>query len=95
MKWVLRMILLMKVKWKLKMNNKNLNSIYNESGITIKQLKDFIKNLPEKNEHNEDYEIWLETGKNLSSPSKSICFLNSREKGSDILLGLDEDFFRD
>ena len=56
---------------------KNLN---NKDGITIKQLKEWIKDLPEVNERNgEDYEVWVD-GTNcksgLSNAAKQITQLN-------------------
>ncbi len=49
----------------------------NKDGITMKQLKDYIKDMPDKNENGEDYEIFIETGQNLSSIVTEIWDLNN------------------
>lgn len=57
--------------------------VFCDNGITIKQLKDFVKDLPEKDEFDEDYEVLMYVGDSLSSPVKSINKLNS----GDIIFG--------
>ncbi len=39
-----------------------------DSGMTIKELKDFIKGWPDIDEAGNPCEVWIETGINLSSP---------------------------
>ena len=60
--------------------------IRNDHGITIKQLKDYIMNLPEKDSNGEDYEVWVakdtKSGTGLSNYVVEICKLNE----GDILL---------
>ena len=56
------------------------------NGITIRGLKEIVKDLPEVDENNHLYEVWVTTGKNTTTPVKEICKLNSREEGSDLLL---------
>lgn len=60
--------------------------IKNVNGITIKELKQYIANLPETNVDGEDFEVWLQSGDNVSSPCTSIKMLTKTEYGSDILL---------
>ena len=60
--------------------------INNVNGITIRELKQYIANLPEQNEAGDDYEVWLQSGEGVSSVCTSIQLLNKTEHGSDILL---------
>ena len=55
-----------------------MNPLINKSGITIKQLKELVKDLPEQNEQGEDYELWIDNtdGSNLSNVSTEIWRLN-------------------
>lgn len=57
----------------------NMEPLINKTGITIKQLKDFIKDLPDKDENGEDFEVWI-GGNNchfgLSNPCTEISKLN-------------------
>ena len=60
-----------------------------KNGLTIKEFKKIIKDLPEINSYNgESFEVWIETGINLSSIVTAITPLNwsGDGKGSDILL---------
>ena len=56
--------------------------LINRNGITVRQLKEYIKNLPEVDDMGEDYEVWISTGGGLSNVAKEICRLN---KGDIIL----------
>lgn len=63
-----------------------MENLINKEGITIKELKNWIKDLPEINEETgEEYEVWI-NGTNceygLSNSCKSIVQLN---KGDIIL----------
>jgi len=59
----------------------------NTNGITIKQLKDLVKDLPEKNINGEDYEVWIESDDGShSNVAKEIWPLNKREEGQDIII---------
>lgn len=48
----------------------------NPNGITVAELKRLVLNLPEADENGDPYEVWFETGENLSSPVTEICRLN-------------------
>jgi hypothetical protein len=49
------------------------------NGMTVKELKEVIKQWPEVDEHTgEDCEVWITTGKNLSSPVICVYPLNLR-----------------
>lgn len=63
-----------------------MKSLINKTGITIKQLKKLIKDLPETDDNGEDYEVWIENtdDERLSNSAKSIIQLN---KG-DIILSI-------
>mgnify|MGYP007082280266 CR=1 FL=1 len=60
--------------------------LINKNGITIKELKELIKDMSEVDKYGEDYEVWIETGKGLSSPVTYAGKLNSRDEGSDLIL---------
>lgn len=55
-------------------------------GLTIRQMKEILSVLPDKNEYGEDYEIWIDSGRGLSNPVIDVWALNKREDGCDILL---------
>ncbi len=59
-----------------------------ENGLTIKELKEIIKNLPEKNNLDEPFEIWIENTKNSMSSRQvtEIRPLNQSENGCDLFL---------
>lgn len=48
-------------------------------GLTVKELKDIIKEWPEKNEYTgEDCEVWIGTNGGLSNIVTEVCPLNMR-----------------
>lgn len=49
------------------------------NGMTVAELKSLIADWPDKNEDGEDNEVWLETGRNASSPCVSVWPLNLRK----------------
>tara|TARA_R110000851_G_scaffold51411_2_gene122038 strand:+ start:382 stop:570 length:189 start_codon:yes stop_codon:yes gene_type:complete len=53
-----------------------MDSINNINGITIKELKNLVKDLPEQDDNGENYTVWISKGDGLSSVSKSIWTLN-------------------
>lgn len=61
-----------------------MKALINNNGITIKELKKLVKNLPEVNDYGEDYGVWIENTYNqgLSNIAKTIMQLN---KGDIIL----------
>lgn len=60
-----------------------LPSILKTKGcITVRQLKAWVKDLPEVNALGEDTEVWLDNGDGTSSECKELCPLNVRDKGS-------------
>ena len=63
--------------------------IIKPNGLTIKELKEIIKNMPDNDNNGEPYEVWIHTSKGLSSPVKEISPLNKSEHGSDIIFGVD------
>jgi hypothetical protein len=63
--------------------------VYYSNGMTVKELKRLVANLPETNEYG-DYTVWVETELGLSSIVKSIWPLNKREEGCDILFSSQE-----
>lgn len=59
--------------------------LYNNSGLTVAELKRHIEHWPETNERGEPTEVWIETGENLSGPCVAVEVLNRRtlEDGSE------------
>lgn len=57
-----------------------------KKGLTIRELKEAIKDWPEENKYGEPYEVWIETGYGMSSIVTRIVPLNKREDGADIIL---------
>lgn len=55
-----------------------MKELVNSSGITIRQLKQLVENLPEFDENGNDYEVWLENTDDcqLSNSAKRITQLN-------------------
>jgi hypothetical protein len=59
-----------------------------ENGLTIAELKKYIKDLPEYDSDNENdpYEVWIKHKDGKSSIVSEIYPLNLKENGSDIIL---------
>jgi hypothetical protein len=55
-----------------------MKPLVNKTGITIRELKELVKDLPEADEYGEDYEVWVENTDNngLSNAAKTIMQLN-------------------
>ena len=55
-----------------------IKALVNKNGITIKQLKELVKDLPEQDENGEDFEFWVMNtdGSSMSNVAKSIMQLN-------------------
>lgn len=55
-----------------------MEALVNKTGITIMELKELVKDLPEVDEYGEDYEMWIENTDNngLSNSAKTIMRLN-------------------
>lgn len=55
-----------------------MKPLINKSGITIKELKEYIKDLPEVDGNGEDYEVWVINTDQVdtSDIAKSIMQLN-------------------
>lgn len=52
--------------------------------VTVRQLKDFLKDWPEIDDNGDPFEVWIGNGDGLSTPATSICKLNQ----FDILLDI-------
>jgi hypothetical protein len=59
---------------------------FTTDALTIRQLKEILSVLPDTNEYGEDYEVWTGDGGSFSNVIKSVCALNKREDGCDIIL---------
>jgi len=59
-------------------------------GMTVKELKELVKDWPEYDFNGEPTTVWIETGLMLSSPVIKSSLLNYREQGgkevADLLL---------
>lgn len=53
-----------------------MKPLINKNGITIKQIKDLVKDLPETDYFGNDYEVWIVTENGLSSRVTEIMQLN-------------------
>jgi hypothetical protein len=55
-----------------------MKALINDKGITIRDLKNLVKDLPDLNEDGENFEVWVEhtNDHNLSTVAKSIIRLN-------------------
>ena len=65
-----------------------------ENGMTVRELKAMIKGWPEINQDGEECEVWVQTGRGISSPVTIAGPLNLREDESgnrtaDFILGRD------
>ena len=50
-----------------------IQTIINKNGITIKQLKELVKHLPEKDEYGDDFEVWVMSTDGTKTSSTSIA----------------------
>lgn len=48
----------------------------NQMGMTVRELKEVIKGWPEEDENGEPTEVWMQTGRGLSSPVGTVRQLN-------------------
>ena len=62
------------------------NQPFTTDALTIRELKEILSVLPDKNEYGEDFEVWMSIGNNLSNVVKSVWSLNLRNDGCDIIL---------
>lgn len=53
------------------------------NGMTVRELKEMVKDWPETNLWGEDCEVWVETGHASSSPVTRAGALNLREDDED------------
>ena len=55
-----------------------MKQLFNEYGITIKELKKLVKDLPEKDDNGEDFELWVmnTNGDGRSNIATNITKLN-------------------
>jgi len=70
------------------MKDKDMKPLINKQGITIKQLKEFVKDLPEQDQDGNDFELWVMNtdGTNCSNVATDIWQLN----GGDLIVEIDE-----
>lgn len=62
------------------MNFKDLRPLENKSGITIKELKDWLANIPDNNHWGEPEEVFIETGWCTDAPLQKVGFVDFRPK---------------
>lgn len=56
------------------------------NGMTIKELKELVKDLPEQDENGDDFGVWITNHNGLTNIVHEFANLNQKENGSDILL---------
>jgi hypothetical protein len=57
------------------------------NGLTVRQLKELIKDWPETYDNGEETEVWIEFAGGLSNQVKEVWPLNVRDNGvADIML---------
>lgn len=57
-----------------------------ENGLTIMELKDLLRDYPDRDEDGNHNTVWMETGKGLTSPVVVVAALNLNDDGSSDLL---------
>lgn len=53
-----------------------------ENGLTVRELKEIIKDWPEENEYGEPCEVWLGDGGGFSNQAREVSALNLRSNGN-------------
>jgi len=66
----------------------NKEPVSNENGITVKQLKEWVKDLPEVDSNGEDYEIYISPDGTQSSIVSELWKLN---EGDIVMISYDCD----
>ena len=61
--------------------------LINETGITVKQLKEWIKDLPEADIDGDEFEVWID-GTDCEPGLTNVCKSVSMLSFGDILLGV-------
>ena len=61
--------------------------LINETGITVKQLKEWIKDLPEADIDGDEFEVWID-GTGCEPGLTNVCKSVSMLSFGDILLGM-------
>lgn len=64
----------------------SMKKLTNNNGITVRQLKELVKDLPETNAEGDDFEVWVGGKNNTSNVCKAIWPLNKRSDGQDIIV---------
>jgi len=57
-----------------------------KNGMTVKDLKRIVKDIPENNYYGYPYEVWIGNINGTSNVVHEICPLNPDKHGSDIIL---------
>ena len=64
------------------------------NGLTVRELKELIKDWPEENMYGEPCEVWMDVGSGMTCMVVEVCPLNYREQDgvvwSDVLFSVDE-----
>ena len=58
-------------------------------GLTIRELKEIVDGMAEKDEEGRDYEVFIEVGVNRASKVTAVWPANKREAGMDLQLESD------
>ena len=63
-----------------------MEAFFCPSGLTVRELRELLNNIPDTNPDGEAFEVWVETGIGLSSQVKSVWSLNNGPDGCDVFL---------
>jgi len=63
-----------------------MTPLINAGGVTIKELKELIKDWPEEYKNGDPTEVWIETDQRTSNVCKAVWPLNLAVEASDIIL---------
>lgn len=69
------------------MSNSNRKFVVSKTGVTIKMLKDYVRDLPEADEYGNPHELWVMTSPSTSSVATSLYPLNS----GDVVVGVHDE----
>ncbi len=66
-----------------------MHPLTNPRGITIRQLKELIKDLPEVNADGEEFEVWMNVSADEDNIGSYVCKSIYKLNDGDIILDID------
>lgn len=61
-------------------------AFFNFNGVTVRELKDILSQLPDTDENGEPYTIWIGNGNGMSNQVALVLALDKKQNGCDVLL---------